>query len=119
MQTHVWSRPVGRSSIQKLGAFARISRERGSGQFPQACEPEALQESFGCGEAQPPVGAGARLSALRLTSFKERDNCEDQEKHETNLGDQGRGAGKTGETQKCRDERNDEEDNGVVKHGDR
>ena len=68
----------------------------------------------------------ARLSAFlfldianqRLTPFKERDNCEDQEKHETNLGDQGRGAGKTGETQKCRDERNDEEDNGVVKHGD-
>lgn len=52
-----------------------------------------------------------------LTSFDERDNCEDQEKHETNLGDQGSGAGKTAETKKGGDERNDQEDDGVVKHG--
>jgi hypothetical protein len=56
------------------------------------------------------------IAKQRLTSFEERDNCEDQEKHKTNLGDQGSGAGKTGETQKCRDERNDQEDDSVVKH---
>ena len=57
------------------------------------------------------------IAKQRLTSFEERDNCEDQKKHETKLGDQGSGAGKTAETQKGGDERNDQEDDGVVKHG--
>ena len=53
----------------------------------------------------------------QLTSFEERHDGEDQKNHETDLGDQGSSAGKTAETEKCSDERDDEEDNGVVKHG--
>ena len=57
-----------------------------------------------------------------MPSFMEKmshqgDAGEDQEKHEADLGDQGRSAGKTAETEKCSDERDDEEDNGVVKRG--
>jgi hypothetical protein len=41
-----------------------IARERGCGQFPQACEPEALQKRLRCREAQPAVGPSKFLDKL-------------------------------------------------------
>ena len=51
------------------GCFVRITRERGRGQFPQACEPETLQERFSCRKAQTAVGTGEFLHKLEIPKF--------------------------------------------------
>jgi hypothetical protein len=70
-----------------------------------------------CEEGCVPGRTLAPSAKQQLTSFEGRHDG--QKNHETDLGDQGRSAGKTTETEKCSDERDDEEDNGVVKHGGR
>ena len=48
---------------------ALTSRERGRGQFLQACQAEAVQEHFGCREAQSAVGSGEFLHEVEIPKF--------------------------------------------------
>ena len=62
-----------------------IARERDCGQFPQTCEPEALQEFCSCRKAQPAVGAGEFLHELEIAKFHNEPALVSVEK-EVNLG---------------------------------